>query len=370
MSNLPQDDEYMRQALLLAEKGRFTTQPNPRVGCVIVKEGKVIAEGWHRKAGEPHAEINALAQINFEATGATAYVTLEPCSHFAKTPPCVNSLIKANITRVVVAMQDPNPQVSGRGIQALRDAGIEVDVGLMQKQAQLLNKGFCHRMITGRPRVFSKIAMSLDGRTAMESGESQWITGTESRLDVHQLRAESGVVLTGIGTVLADDPTLNARDGFGKPLGCQPLRVILDSHLKTPINARMLSAPGECVILTCNDDKTKQFALKKSGFVVQLLPSTEQGQLDLQAVVDWLGSKEINDVMVEAGSVLNGALLESNLLDELIIYIAPIILGDKGRGVFHMPALNKLAECPQFVINKIQSLGTDIKMNYDMPKEG
>lgn len=353
------DAFYMAQAISLAKKGRYTTDPNPRVGCILVRDDVVIGQGWHVKAGQGHAEVEALKNVP-DAKGATAYVTLEPCSHQGRTPPCCDALIKAGVSRVVAAMQDPNPQVSGSGLEKLKAAGIEVVCGVLQEDALALNRGFIKRMTDSRPFVRSKLAMSLDGRTAMASGESKWITSNEARADVHRLRAESSAILTGINTVLADDPALNARvDGDV----LQPVRVVLDTHLNMPVTAQMAKLPGRSLILTCAQDEQKQGALQQAGFEVYQLPC-KNGRLDLQAVMDFLGQQQINELLVEAGSVLNGALLDENWVDEYVIYMAPCILGDQGRGLFNLPGLQKMANKKQLKLRDVRQVGQDLKLTY------
>ncbi len=350
----------MAQAIKIAGKGRYTTDPNPRVGCILVKKDKVLGEGWHERAGQAHAEINALDNAG-DVSGATAYVTLEPCSHHGKTPPCCDALIKANIKRVVVAMQDPNPLVAGKGLQRLREAGIAVDCGLLEQEARVLNIGFIKRMESGCPWVTSKLAMSLDGRTAMASGESKWITSAESREDVHRLRAESSAILTGINTVLADDPSLNAR--FKITDVVQPVRVVLDSKLQMPINAQMATLPGRTLVLTCTKDGQKQQKLTQAGFEVHYLPS-HHDRVDLNEVMIFLGQQQINQVFIEAGATLNGALLRQNLVDEWLIYMAPCILGSKGRGLFNLPGMNKMADKINLQISNMRQIGSDIKIQF------
>jgi diaminohydroxyphosphoribosylaminopyrimidine deaminase/5-amino-6-(5-phosphoribosylamino)uracil reductase len=353
-----QDALYMAHAIQLAKKGLTTTDPNPRVGCVLVKEGRIIGEGWHKRAGLAHAEVEALNNATEDAKGATAYVTLEPCSHHGRTPPCCETLIKAGIKRVVAAIQDPNPQVSGQGFAHLEAAGVAVSSGVLEEDARALNRGFIMRMTKHRPFVRSKLAMSLDGRTAMASGESQWITSNEARADVHRLRSESSAILTGINTVLADNPALTAR--IDKEV-VQPFRVALDSALKMPANALMASLPGRNLILTCSQNKAKQEALQKAGFEVYGLPE-KQGRLDLSEVMAFLAEQGINEVLVEAGAVLNGALLAENLVDEWIIYIAPCILGDQGRGLFTLPGLQKLVDKKQMKFQDIRHVGQDLRL--------
>ncbi len=355
------DAVYMARALQLAAKGRYTTDPNPRVGCVLVREDKIIAEGWHQQAGQGHAEVNALKQLD-NAKAATAYVTLEPCSHHGRTGPCSDALIAAGVKRVVIAMQDPNPLVSGNGIKKLQAAGVEVLAGVLQQDAEALNKGFIKRMRTGLPYVRSKIAMSLDGRTAMASGESKWITGAEARADVQRLRAESSAVLTGIDTVLADDPSLNVRlDKLVK----QPLRVVLDSCLRMPVLAKMGALAGESWILTCAKDRQKIAALEEKGFKVFQIESG-QGRLDLTAVMVFLAEQQINEVLVEAGATLNGALLESGLVDQWLVYMAPCVLGDKGRGIFHLPEMNTMSDKKLLKMQSVRQVGSDLKLQLMM----
>jgi diaminohydroxyphosphoribosylaminopyrimidine deaminase/5-amino-6-(5-phosphoribosylamino)uracil reductase len=353
-----QDEFYMAKAIQLAKRGRYTTAPNPNVGCVLVKNGEIIAEGWHKKAGQGHAEVEALKQVA-NAQGATAYVTLEPCSHHGKTPPCCDALIKAGVSRVVAAMTDPNPLVAGQGLARLQAAGIEVVCGVLADDAQALNRGFIKRMTEGRPFVRSKLAMSLDGRTAMASGESQWITCAESRADVHKLRAESSAILTGIGTVLADDPSLTARVDFDVQ---QPLRVVLDSQLQTPITAKMATLAGRSIILTCSTDTEKQQRLQQAGFEVYVLPA-QNAQLDLHEVMKFLATDcQVNKVLVEAGAILNGALLEHGLIDEAIIYMASCVLGDQGRGLFHLPSLHNMADKKMLKLRNVRQVGSDLKL--------
>ncbi|KAF3977254.1 MAG: bifunctional diaminohydroxyphosphoribosylaminopyrimidine deaminase/5-amino-6-(5-phosphoribosylamino)uracil reductase RibD [Methylococcales symbiont of Iophon sp. n. MRB-2018] len=354
------DPFYMAKALRLAEKGLYTTDPNPRVGCVLVDNDKIVAEGWHISAGSAHAEINALKQIAC-AKGLTAYVTLEPCSHRGKTSPCCDALIAAGVGRVVIAMQDPNPLVAGSGIKRMQQAGIEVVCDVLRQDAEALNKGFIKRMETGIPYIRSKLAMSLDGRTAMASGESKWITSEHSRADVQILRAESSAILTGINTVLLDDPSLNVRLDVQVK---QAVRVILDSQLQIPLTAKLLSLPGQTWILTCNDNPQKIAQLKSMEVQVFQLAS-KMGRLDLKAVMTFLGQQQINTVMVEAGATLNGALLNENLIDEWWVYMAPCILGDQGRGLFHLPDMEKMADKKQLKISAFRQIGTDLRMIFN-----
>lgn len=353
------DPYYMAKALRLAERGCFTTDPNPRVGCIIVKGQSVIAEGWHFKAGGAHAEVAALSQLE-DAEGATAYVTLEPCSHTGKTGPCCEALIAAGIKRVVIAMKDPNPLVSGKGINRLQEAGVIVECGVLQEEAGLLNRGFIKRMTTGLPFVRSKLAMSLDGRTAMASGESKWITSAEARIDVQKLRAESAVILTGINTVLDDDPSMNVRLDTEV---VQPIRVVLDSQLQMPLTAKMFDLLGETWVLTCRNDQQHEAKLENAGARVFQIGSTNN-RLNLTDVMVFLGQQQINTVLVEAGAILNGALLESGLIDEWLVYMAPCLLGDQGRGLFHLPEMHKMVDKKQLKMTSVRQVGADLRLVF------
>lgn len=346
---------YMVHALQLAEQGRFTTDPNPRVGCVIVKDNEIIGEGWHQRAGEPHAEIHALHDAGAHAKGADCYVTLEPCSHFGRTPPCAEALIKADVKRVYIAMQDPNPQVSGKGIEILKNAGIEVMVGILKDEAEQLNIGFCTRMRTGRPYVRSKMAMSLDGRTAMASGESKWITGPAARQDVQKLRAQSSAIMTGTGTLLADDPALTVRpegDWYPKDhVVRQPLRIVVGDHA-IPEHAHLFDDPNDILAVT-----TQKIDQEHSIDVLTVVDNA--GKVDLTAMMTELARRDINEVMVEAGSVLNGALLNAGLIDELVIYMAPKLMGDSAKGLFHLPEIEAMAQNIDLAISDIRAVGDD-----------
>jgi diaminohydroxyphosphoribosylaminopyrimidine deaminase/5-amino-6-(5-phosphoribosylamino)uracil reductase len=351
------DHRFMARAVRLAQRGLYTTDPNPRVGCVLVKDGAIVGEGWHQRAGEAHAEILALQAAGDQARGATAYVTLEPCCHQGRTGPCSTALIEAGVTRVVAAMQDPNPQVAGQGLQQLRDAGITVDSGVLQTQAEALNPGFIQRLHRGRPYVRCKLAMSLDGRTAMASGESQWITGEAARHDVHKLRARSTAILTGIGTVLADDASLNARlDDSVEVL--QPLRVVLDSQLQLPATARLLSLPGRTLVLTQDSDAAMADTLRQAG--AEVLAVAMAGEhLDLHAVMELLAQQQVNEVLVEAGPTLCGALLQTGLVDELVVYMAPVLMGDAARGLMHLPGLEQMRDRVKLEIVELRAVGRD-----------
>ncbi len=354
------DHRFMARALQLAERGLYSTDPNPRVGCVLVHGGEVVGEGWHERAGEPHAEVHALAEAGERARGATAYVTLEPCCHHGRTPPCSEALIAAGVSRVVAAMEDPNPRVAGQGLAQLAAAGIATESGLMADAAAALNPGFVMRMRHGRPWVRCKLAMSLDGRTAMASGESKWITGAQARQDVHRLRARSSAIVTGIGTVLADDPSLTARPEGAAPAGGwrQPLRVVLDPHLSMPADARMLTLPGRSVVATRSEDGGVREALERAGAEVWAVPGSGDA-VDLQAVLERLGEEQINEVLVETGATLSGAMLQAGLVDELIIYVAPHLMGDGARGLFHLPGLERMEQRIGLDIRDIRAVGAD-----------
>lgn len=349
------DYRYMSRALQLAYKGLYTTDPNPRVGCVIVKDNDVVGEGWHERAGESHAEVHALRAAGNKARGATAYVTLEPCCHHGKTPPCSDALIEAQVARVVVAMQDPHSRVAGQGLQQLREAGIEVEVGVLETQARALNPGFIKRMQTGRPYVRNKLAMSLDGRTAMASGESKWITSDAARQDVQRMRARSSAIVTGVGTVLADDPSMTVRlEGIER----QPLRVVVDTHLSMPATAGMLQQPGRTLVMTCSEDEAAREVLEQAGAQVVQLPFSSN-TVDMQAVLDTLGEMEINEVLVETGATLSGAMLQAGLIDELVIYMAPILMGDGARGLFRLPGLDSMQQKISLDITDMRAVGKD-----------
>lgn len=355
------DRRHMVRALELAARGLNTTHPNPRVGCVIAAGPAVIAEGWHVRAGGLHAEADALANAGNAARGATAYVTLEPCCHSGRTPPCTAALIAAGIRRVVYGAADPNPRVSGGGDQALRAAGIEVNGGLLAAQSERLNAGFMLRMRRGWPLVRTKIAASLDGRTALADGRSQWLTGEAAREDVQRWRARSAAIVTGVGTVLADDPALNVREA-GAALPVQPLRVILDSRFRTPAAARVLARPGDVLLLGAGADG-KKATLMSQGALVETVP-LDAGRVDLSAMLRRLGELEINEVWVEAGPTLNGALLGAGLVDELVVYLGASVLGASARGMFDIPPLASLAVRPEFRLQSVRHLGDDLRLIY------
>jgi diaminohydroxyphosphoribosylaminopyrimidine deaminase/5-amino-6-(5-phosphoribosylamino)uracil reductase len=365
LKNMSQVDDtyYMKEALRLAEKGRYSASPNPAVGCLIVKDRKVIGSGFHRRAGGPHAEIEAINSATESCEHATAYITLEPCSHLGKTGPCCEELIAERFSRVVYAVMDPNKNVAGKGHRMLRQAGIEVLSGVCDVAARELNKGFFKRMESNLPYITVKIAMSLDGATALKNGESKWITCLESRDDVQRLRAESCAILTGIGTVLDDDPYLNVRSPNFDTLGRQPMRVVLDSKLRMPRGSRLLAGPGVKRIYTANDDPSLVEVLSDAGAIVCLAPKCDKG-VDVLAVLQELSKLEINKVLVEAGATLVGELIDKNIFDEIIVYMAPKILGKEGRRGFNMVSPDKLSEA--FSLNLVESynVGTDIAMKF------
>ena len=348
----------MARALRLAEFGLYSTAPNPRVGCVIVKDGRVVGEGWHRIAGEAHAEVHALQMAGVRARGATVYVTLEPCSHHGRTPPCAEALVAAGVARVVAAMQDPNPEVSGRGMARLAEAGIRGECGLLEAEARELNLGFVSRMTRGRPWVRAKLAASLDGKTALENGVSQWITGESARHDGHRWRARACAILCGMGTVLADDPQLNVR-GVETPR--QPLKVIVDNRLELPLSARMLDDGRTLLAATLAADPDRAEALGARGAEVLRLPALD-GRVDLAALLAELGLRGVNEVHVEGGPRLSGALLEAGLVDEVLLYLAPSLIGDQARGLFAVPALTSLADKKVLRWQDVRRVGDDLRI--------
>jgi diaminohydroxyphosphoribosylaminopyrimidine deaminase/5-amino-6-(5-phosphoribosylamino)uracil reductase len=351
------DHGMMARALQLAERGLWTTTPNPRVGCVLVRDGEVVGEGWHEQAGGPHAEVHALRTAGERARGATAYVTLEPCSHHGRTPPCAEALVAAGVTRVVAAMTDPNPLVSGRGLAVLQAAGIETASDLMEDEARELNIGFVSRMTRGRPWLRLKAAASLDGKTALDNGVSQWITGPAARRDGHAWRARACAILTGIGTVRDDDPQLTVRE-VDTPR--QPLRVIVDSRLETPLVARILSG-GPVLIAAAVDDENKANSLRAAGAEVLLLPNAT-GKVELKALLEELARRGINEVHAEAGFKLNGSLLREGLVDELLLYLAPCLIGHAAAGIFNLPALATLDGRQRLQVRDLRQVGEDIRL--------
>lgn len=360
------DELFMARALELARRGRFTTTPNPNVGCVIVRDGVIVGEGWHQRAGEPHAEVHALRMAGELARGATAYVTLEPCSHFGRTPPCCDALINAGVTRVVAAMQDPNPEVAGRGLYRLQQAGIEVSHGLMMNEAEALNRGFLKRMRTGFPWIQLKLGASLDGRTAMASGESQWITSAQARRDVQRLRAQSSAILSTSATVLADDPSLTvrweelddaSRAAYAREDLRQPTRVIIDSQNRVTPQHRLINLPGSTLLARLQADQQPW-----PEQVEQLLVPELRQQVDLVSLLMLLGKRQLNTLWVEAGASLAGALLMAGVVDEVIVYVAPKLLGDNARGLCQLPGLSQLADAPTFSFSDVRQVGPDLRL--------
>jgi diaminohydroxyphosphoribosylaminopyrimidine deaminase/5-amino-6-(5-phosphoribosylamino)uracil reductase len=347
----------MARALRLAERGLYTTTPNPRVGCVIARDGEILGEGFHQRAGEPHAEIHALQRAGARARGATVYVSLEPCSHHGRTPPCADALVEAGVARVVAAMQDPNPSVAGQGLQRLRAARIGAECGLCEAQACELNIGFVARMTRVRPWLRIKTAASLDGRTALRNGQSQWISGAAARRDGHRWRARSCAVMVGVGTLLADNPRLTVRE---VKTTRQPLRVVVDRQLEIPLDAHVLEG-GHALIVTAQERPEKVRQLEQLGAQVVRLPNPE-GKVDLAALMQELARRELNEVLVESGSRLNGALLRANLVDELVVYLAPHLLGDTARGMFDLGELNALDQRVELTIRDIRRIDTDLRV--------
>lgn len=366
------DRQYMVRALQLARRGLYTTDPNPRVGCVLVRDGAVVGEGFHARAGEPHAERHALVAAGDRAQGATAYVTLEPCSHTGRTGPCADALVDAGVARVVVAMEDPNPQVAGQGLQRLAKAGIVTASGLLETDARALNPGFISRMTHQRPYIRIKVAASVDGRTAMASGESQWITGPAAREDVQRLRARSSAVITGVGTVLADRPSYTIRpnqwaladyhrNASGNDWVRQPLRVILDRSLRTPPDVPVVSAPGHCLLVAGEPHPGRQNALESAGAEVMHLPASGSG-IDLQQLLIELNRRECNEVLVECGATLAGAFVREGLFDEILVYMAPALLGSSARPLLGLPQLASMSEKVALRWQDVRQVGDDLRL--------
>ncbi|SUC34564.1 Riboflavin biosynthesis protein RibD [Providencia rustigianii] len=364
---LEQDRIYMARAFELARKGRFTTSPNPNVGCVIVRDGEVVGEGYHQKAGEPHAEVHALRMAGDKARGATAYVTLEPCSHHGRTPPCAEALIKAGVSRVVASMQDPNPQVAGRGLFMLSQAGIETSSNILLEQAEALNRGFLKRMRTAFPYIQLKLAASLDGKTALESGESKWITSPAARKDVQVLRAQASAILSTSNTVIADDPALTVRwselpsdiqQEYPEDQLRQPIRIVLDRHNKVTPEHQVTQLAGECWLIRPTPDNEVTW----QGQVEQIPILADENGIDLVILMMQLAKRNINSIWVEAGPTLAGSLLKLGLVDELIVYIAPKLLGDTARGLVNFPALKSLSDAPNFEFTDVEKVGNDLRV--------
>lgn len=369
MSNWTADDiAFMAEALTLAKRGIYTTAPNPSVGCVLVKNGQIVGKGFHLQAGMPHAEIMALGEAGKQAKGASVYVTLEPCSHFGRTPPCADALIRAGVKRVVVAMADPNPLVGGKGIERLRQAGISTEVGLKEAEAYALNQAFFHRMKTGRPWVQLKMAMSLDGRSAMATGESKWISNATSRADVQRLRGKAGAILSTSRTVLQDDPRLNLRwDDLPSDMQAhyplaylrQPVRVVLDNHHKVLPTAQLFQTNAPVWLVSHQARNLSDFPAYCEEMII---PNAEM--TDLAFLLNELGKRQINSLWLEAGARFAGAMIEQNLVDELILYIAPLLLGDNARGLCHLPHLHKLADASKWRLMENTELAGDVKLVY------
>ncbi len=369
------DFRMMSRALQLAARGLYTTHPNPRVGCVIVQGERIVGEGWHQIAGQGHAEVNALRMAGEAARGATVYVTLEPCAHHGRTPPCAEGLVHAGVRRVIGAMQDPNPKVSGGGYGRLRAAGIETVSGLLSQQAEDLNPGFLKRMRNGTPWVRVKSGISQDARTAMASGESQWITSAPARADVQRWRARSEAIITGVETVLADDPALTVRldawpqgeaSPWGWPAGfapMQPLRVVLDTHLRTPVTARILREPGNTVIVHGKTNAEREAALMAVGARLLTLPE-DQGRIALRPLLEWLAQQEVNEVLVEAGPTVAGNFISAGLADEWVVYQAPCLLGSEARPALQLPGMSTMAQKVSLHLMDVRQIGPDLRMIY------
>nr|WP_183637855.1 bifunctional diaminohydroxyphosphoribosylaminopyrimidine deaminase/5-amino-6-(5-phosphoribosylamino)uracil reductase RibD [Niveibacterium umoris] len=350
----------MARALQLAERSRYITSPNPRVGCVIVRDGSIVGEGWTQPAGQNHAEVQALADAaarGEDVRGATAYVTLEPCSHFGRTPPCADALVRAGLARVVSAMEDPNPLVSGNGLRRLNEAGIETASGLLAGEARELNAGFVSRMTRGRPWVRVKIAASADGRTALANGQSQWITSAAARRDVHHWRASACAVLTGIGTVLADNPLLTVRE---VETTRQPIRIVVDARLDTPPDAAMLGC-GTVWIACADDTGPRADALRAAGAELIRCPAVD-GRIDLAALMPLLGERHINELMVEAGARLSGGVISARLADEILLYLAPCLMGDTARSLATLPQIPSMADVPRMRWMDVRKMGEDLRL--------
>jgi len=368
------DKKYMQRAIALAKKGRFTTSPNPNVGCVVVNADKLVGEGYHQKAGTAHAEVHALAIAGDQSVGATCYVTLEPCAHFGRTPPCAVALVKAGVKRVVVAMVDPNPKVAGRGIKILQEAGIKVDVGLLTEQAENLNLGFITRMKLKRPRITVKMAASLDGKTALKNGHSKWITGEKSRVDVQYYRAQQSAILTGNQTVFADDPSLNVRyqelikspdfetDNIQEINLRQPIRIILDSQNKLTLQEKLFNLPGKVFLVSLTARDVSEF----SGYIADIeqiiCADNGQNRIDLNGLMTILNQYEINDLWVEAGATLAGELFKNDLVDEFILYQATKLMGDQGRNLVNLPNFLTMNDVIQLKLQSVTQIGDDIRL--------
>lgn len=366
------DVYFMGKALQLAERGLFSTRPNPRVGCIVVKHKKAIGEGWHQQAGDHHAEVYALNRAGVEARDATLYVTLEPCSHYGKTPPCARTVAEAGIKRVVIAMRDPNPLVAGKGIEYLQSRGIEVIVGILEDEARQLNIGYISRLERGRPWVRCKMAMSLDGCTALSSGESKWITGELARSDVQRLRARSCAIITGVGTIEQDDPSLNVRhdqmavdfEHYAYPI--PPIRVILDTYLRASPQMKVLSHPGNVIIATTASDHALLKWQETPSVTVAQIRQVAEG-VDPDAVITMLSAREINEVLIEAGASLSASFLRSGLIDELWVYIAPKLIGKSSKNLFDLEEVDSLQNVYQLALSDVRRIGGDVRLVYKTP---
>lgn len=356
------DQQYMQLALDLAASAKGKTNPNPLVGAVLVKDGVIVGSGLHRKAGEPHAEVHAFNMAGEHAKGATLYVTLEPCSHYGKTPPCAKLVKESEVARVVVAMQDPNPEVAGRGINLLREAGIEVEVGILEEEARRLNERFIHNMVTARPFVISKFAMTLDGKIATHTGHSQWITGEAARADVHELRDEVDAILVGVGTVLADNPSLTTR--LAHRQGKNPIRVILDSHLRTPLDANVVNtAQAQTIIVTSEQsDRQKAALYEEKGVKLVFVPQTETG-LNLDVALEALYKLGITDVLVEGGGAINASFLRAGLIQKFLVYVAPKVLGGRHSVTpFTGDDVDTIDAAMLLEFGDVEKIGTDLRI--------
>ena len=355
------DRHCMQRALELARLGQYSTPPNPAVGCVIVRDGVVVGEGYHRRTGEAHAEVRALEAAGELARGATVYVTLEPCAHHGRTPPCTDALLNAGVARVVAAMRDPNPHVSGGGLDRLAAGGIRVAAGLLGEEAAELNRGFVSRSTRGRPWLTLKTGASLDGRTALANGQSRWITGAAARVDVQRLRARASAILTGIGTVLADDPRLTVREPALELLGRVPARVVLDTHLRMPADARVLKGGGETRVFCVHAETPARERLEAAGALVEVVPASG-GHVDARAVLERVAALGCNEVLAECGPGLAGGLLQAGLVDELVVYLAPSVLGDAARPMFRLAELQHLGARARFEFVDVARLGADLRL--------
>ena len=362
------DIEFMQRAVSLAKKGERTTQPNPRVGCVIVNEGRIVGQGYHHSAGELHAERVALLEAGEEARGATAYVSLEPCCHQGRTPPCTDGLIDAGVTKVVAAMSDPNPRVGGSGFELLGNAGIEVVSDVLHDEALWLNRGFVSRMVRKRPWVKLKSAATLDGRTAAYDGRSKWITGEVARQQVQSLRSECSAVVTGIGTVLADDPNMNVRANQSFEVERQPYRVVLDTQLQTPLDSRIIGSDQKLIIFTLSQDLDRVSALIEQGAEVIQMQGDVNNKLDLDRVLAELAKWECNEVLIEAGQTLSGAFLQKGLVDELALYYAGSLLGDKGKSMFEFEQPIEFEKRAEFKVKHVEMVGDDLRVDAINPE--